>query len=140
MKRDLQRFMKAHKQDFQTALAEIRQGRKSSHWMWYIFPQIKGLGFSETSKYYAIENIEEAQEFLNHPELGKNLLAISSALLKLDTKNASSIFGTPDDMKLFSSMTIFSLVPATNQIFQQVLDKFFGGKKDNKTIELLDKK
>lgn len=137
MHKDLQRFINAHKEDFQIALSEIIAGRKKSHWMWYIFPQIKGLGFSDTSKYYAIESIEEAKEFLDHPELGQNLVSITSELLKLNNKNATSIFGTPDDIKLFSSMTLFSMISPENSIFQKVLDKFFSGKKDDNTIRLL---
>ena len=137
MDRDLQRFIKPHNQDFQTALGEIKGGKKTSHWMWYIFPQIKELGFSETAKYYGIESLEEATEFLQHPQLGQNLVTITSELLKLGSNNATSIFGTPDDMKLRSSMTLFSLVSPANPIFQQVLDKFFDGKKDEQTIELL---
>ena len=137
MNRDLQRFIKPHNQDFQTALAEIKGGKKTSHWMWYIFPQIKELGLSETAKYYGIESLEEATEFLQHPQLGQNLVTITSELLKLGSNNATSIFGTPDDMKLRSSMTLFSLVSPTNPIFQQVLEKFFEGKKDDQTIELL---
>ena len=137
MNRDLLRFIKPHNQDFQTALEEIKGGKKTSHWMWYIFPQIKELGLSETAKYYGIESLEEATEFLQHPQLGQNLVTITSELLKLDSNNATSIFGTPDDMKLRSSMTLFSLVSPANPIFQQVLDKFFDGKKDDQTIELL---
>ena len=137
MNRDLQRFLKPHNQDFQTALAEVKIGKKTSHWMWYIFPQLKELGFSETAKYYGIESLEEATEFLHHPQLGQNLVAITSELLKLDSKNATSVFGNPDDMKLRSSMTLFSLVSPENQIFQQVLDKFFDGKKDDQTVKLL---
>ena len=137
MPHDLQRFVNPHKEDFEIALAEIKAGRKRSHWMWYIFPQIKGLGFSETSRYYALESIEEAKEFLHHPILGKNLLTITSELLTLNTTNARLIFGTPDDMKLFSSMTLFSLISPTNPIFIQVLEKFFNGEKDERTIQLL---
>ncbi|MCD6018855.1 MAG: calpastatin [Bacteroidetes bacterium] len=138
MNRDLKRFIKAQAQDFKIALAEIKKGKKRSHWMWYIFPQLKGLGFSETSKYYGIESLEEAKEFLNHSELGQNLVTITSELLKLDKTNATEIFGTPDDRKLLSSMTLFSLVTPENPIFQHVLDKFFDGKKDDRTIQLLN--
>ncbi|MDF2451042.1 MAG: calpastatin [Bacteroidota bacterium] len=138
MNRDLKRFIKAQMQDFKIALAEIKEGKKRSHWMWYIFPQLRGLGFSETSKYYGIESLEEAKEFLNHSELGQNLVTITSELLKLDNTNATEIFGTPDDRKLLSSMTLFSLVTPENPIFQHVLDKFFDGKKDDRTIQLLN--
>jgi len=137
MNQSLQRFEKAHQQNFQIALSEIKKGKKTSHWMWYIFPQIKGLGNSETSRYYAIENLDEARAFLEHPVLGNNLISITSELLTLQTNNATSVFGKPDDMKLHSSMTLFSLFPGTNPIFQKVLDKYFNGKQDLKTINLL---
>jgi uncharacterized protein (DUF1810 family) len=137
MHKDLQRFIDAHKEDFQIALSEIKAGRKRSHWMWYIFPQIRGLGFSETSKYYAIQSIDEAKEFLNHPELGQNLISITSELLKLNNTDATSIFGKPDNMKLFSCMTLFSIISPENSIFKKVLDKFFNGQKDDNTIQLI---
>lgn len=137
MTRNLQRFEKAHLQAFETALAEIKSGKKKSHWMWYIFPQLKGLGLSETSKYYAIENLEEGQEFLERSILGGNLLSITSELLKLETNNPTLIFGKPDDLKLQSCMTLFSLVERTNPLFQKVLDKYFEGRQDLKTVKLL---
>jgi uncharacterized protein (DUF1810 family) len=105
--------------------------------MWYIFPQIKGLGFSETSRFYAIKNKDEAEEYLNHPVLGKRLIEISKALLDLDTDDAHSIFGTPDDLKLKSSMTLFSSIPDGHPVFENVLEKFFAGKKDGKTLAIL---
>jgi len=135
---ELKRFETAHARYFSTALAEIKSGRKRSHWMWYIFPQVAGLGFSETSKMYAIKSIAEATAFLAHPVLGKNLEAISSALLSPDTDNASLVFGHPDDMKLQSCMTLFSRLPQATPVFQKVLDKYFGGKADVKTIEILN--
>ncbi len=106
---DLTRYEEAHQKKFSTALAEIKSGRKLSHWMWYIFPQIYGLGISETARYYSIQNLGEANAFFNHPILGENLIAITSALLNLETNNANEVFGKPDDQKLFSSMTLFSL-------------------------------
>lgn len=106
--------------------------------MWYIFPQIKGLGFSETSKYYAIEDVEEAQEFLNHPVLGNNLILITSELLKLKTNNATVIFGSPDDMKLCSSMTLFASMPGSDPVFEKVLQKYFDGKADRKTVQIIE--
>ncbi len=132
----LTRFQEAHQQYFGKALAEIKAGKKLSHWMWFIFPQIQGLGVSETSKYYAIENIQAAQQFLQHPVLGSNLLLITGELLNLKTNNATAVFGRPDDMKLFSCMTLFSLVPGTDPVFQKVLDKYFDGKQDLQTIKL----
>ena len=139
MTHDLQRFTKAQQSDYATALAEIKNGRKKSHWMWYIFPQIQGLGFSETSKYYAIKNKEEAIEYLHHPELGKRLIEICHALLQLQSNNASQIFGYPDDLKLQSSMTLFAALPGASPVFQLVLDKFFNGAKDDKTLRILER-
>jgi uncharacterized protein (DUF1810 family) len=123
--------------DYQIALSEIKNGKKQSHWMWYIFPQIEGLGFSETSKFYAIKNIHEAREFLKHPVLGSRLIEICNELLKLETNDPHTIFGNPDDLKLRSSMTLFSSLLNTNFVFQKVLDKYFDGKKDSKTLEIL---
>jgi len=105
--------------------------------MWYIFPQVKGLGFSQTSRYYAIEDMNEAAEFLKHPVLGVRLINISKELLKLESNNATSIFGSPDDLKLKSSMTLFSCVPGSDPVFQLVLDKFFDGAKDENTLRII---
>ncbi len=135
---NLTRFIKAQESDYEIALSEIKNGRKRSHWMWYIFPQVQGLGFSETSKYYAIKDISEAEEFLKHPVLGKRLIEICNELLKLPSNDANRIFGSPDDLKLKSSMTLFGSLE-TNQVFEQVLDKFFKGGKDNKTLRNLGK-
>jgi len=136
---DLQRFLNAQQEDYVTALQEIKAGRKRSHWMWYIFPQIKGLGLSSTSVYYGIKDIGEASAYLKHPILGKNLLEISEALLSLEGRDATSIFGYPDDLKLNSSMTLFSSIPDSPAVFQQVLDKYFDGDADPKTLQLLSK-
>jgi uncharacterized protein (DUF1810 family) len=137
MNSDLTRFLDAQKKDYQIALSEIKSGRKKSHWMWYIFPQISGLGQSETSKYFAIKNIEEAREYLNHNILGHRLREISNELLNLKESNAKNIFNTPDDLKLKSSMTLFAQVDKDNSIFEKMLDKFFKGEMDNKTIKIL---
>lgn len=134
---NLKRFIDAQQTDYSVALSEIRNGRKRSHWMWYIFPQIQGLGFSETSQFYSIKGIDEAEQYLAHPVLGQRLIEISNALLGLKTDNANQVFGSPDDMKLKSSMTLFSLLPGTNKVFQLVLDKFFNGLKDDKTLKML---
>jgi uncharacterized protein (DUF1810 family) len=136
MPHNLQRFIAAQQNDYSIAMVEIKQGRKRSHWMWYIFPQIAGLGFSETSKYYALKNINEAQAYLNHPILGGRLIEICTELLKLPASNATQIFGTPDDLKLRSCVTLFASLPNTNSIFQQVLDKFFNGEGDKATLQL----
>lgn len=133
----LQRFEDAHRQDYETALAEIRRGRKTSHWMWYIFPQLKGLGYSPTAQYYSIENLAEAEAFLAHPVLGAHLVEISRALLALETDNADLVFGYPDNLKLRSSMTLFAQIREADPVFGQVLDKFFEGKPDQRTLALL---
>lgn len=134
---NLNRFIEAQKNDYQKALLEISNGRKQSHWMWYIFPQIDGLAFSSTSKFYAIKDIKEAEEYLNHPVLGSRLIEISNALLSLKSRNPNQILGSPDDLKLKSSMTLFSSLPDTNPVFQKVLDKFFNGTKDDKTLQII---
>jgi len=134
---NLQRFVDAQQKDYDIALAEIKQGKKRSHWMWYIFPQIQGLGFSETSRYYAIKNKEEAMAYLKHPVLSTRLIQICHALLQLAEKNASIIFGYPDDMKLQSSMTLFASLPDADPVFQAVLNKFFNGTKDETTLRIL---
>ncbi len=135
---DLKRFFEAQENDFETALAEIRNGRKQSHWMWYVFPQIAGLGFSQASKFYAIKDIGEAESYLAHPLLGKRLIEISNALLEVEGKTANQILGSPDDVKLKSSMTLFGALENTNPVFQSVLNKYFDGAKDQKTLEVID--
>lgn len=140
MNYDLSRFIKAQKEDYQLALSEIKNGKKESHWMWYIFPQIIGLGMSETSVYYSIQNIEEAKAFLEDEYLGWNLIEICKALLSLSVNNAMAIFGSPDDMKLKSSMTLFNCASDEEQnIFAEVLNKFFDGNQDVLTLGILGK-
>ncbi|TSJ38940.1 DUF1810 domain-containing protein [Mucilaginibacter corticis] len=134
---DLQRFIDAQEADFATALAEIKNGRKHSHWMWYIFPQLQGLGFSETSKYYGINDLDEAEAYINHPVLGQRLIEICLELLRLKSDDANEIFGNPDDRKLRSSMTLFAALPDAYPVFQSVLDKFFKGEPDDKTLRLI---
>lgn len=136
---DLQRFLNAQQSSFPTALSEIRNGHKESHWMWFIFPQLKGLGRSPNALYYGINGIDEAANYLEHPILGLRLIEISQILLTLSTNNATKIFGTPDDLKLHSCMTLFSLIPGADPVFAQVLQKFFAGKLDTSTLSLLDK-
>ena len=136
---NLQRFIDAQRGDYDIALAEIKNGKKRSHWMWYIFPQIQGLGFSETSKYYAIQNKDEAIAYLKHPILGYKLIQICYVLLQLADKNATNIFGYPDNLKLKSSMTLFASLPNADPIFQAVLNKFFNGAKDEQTVQILNR-
>ncbi|MFN0256794.1 DUF1810 domain-containing protein [Pedobacter ureilyticus] len=139
MEANLDRFIKAQEENYSEAIAEIRSGQKKSHWMWYVFPQLKGLGISETSNYYGLRNIDEANNFLHHPILGENLVRICKALEGINGKSAYEIFGTPDDLKLHSSLTLFSLVKETNPIFQQLINKYFDGKPDQLTLKLLGK-
>jgi uncharacterized protein (DUF1810 family) len=135
---NLQRFIIAQETDYPVALAEVKRGRKQSHWMWYIFPQIQGLGYSETSRFYAIKDLAEAEAYVQHPVLGKRLIQICEALLLVTSNNATAIFGNPDDLKLKSSMTLFSLVNNTPPVFKKVLDKFFQGTQDLKTRQIVE--
>ena len=135
---NLTRFIEAQNDVYETALKEIKNGKKTSHWMWYIFPQIKGLGHSEMARFYAIQSVDEARTYLHHPVLGKRLVEISSELLNVTTGDAAAVFGPVDSMKLRSSMTLFSLLKDAHPVFQKVLDKFFNGRKDEKTIALID--
>ena len=134
---DLNRFKKAQEADYEKALAEIRSGKKVSHWMWFIFPQIIGLGQSRMSIYYSLKNLDEAKEYMKDPVLSARMNEVCTALLELDCEDATEIFGTPDDYKLRSSMTIFKTACPDNAVFQMVLDKFFEGKEDRRTIELI---
>ena len=138
MNYDLQRFHKAQKFDYPVALGEIKNGRKESHWMWYIFPQLKELGYSSTAKYYGLTK-DEAKSYINDEILKSRLIEISQVLLELTSNNATEIFGYPDDLKLKSCMTLFSEIAPEIEVFDQVLQKFFSGKKDDKTLKLLGK-
>lgn len=137
MKEGLDRFLTAQQDSYKTALREIQGGQKVSHWMWYIFPQIAGLGYSHMAQYYAIRDIEEAKEYLKNDILRRRLLEISQALLETESDDAAYVMGRPDDLKLKSSMTLFLLAEPECQVFQKVLDKFFQGEKDGKTEEIL---
>lgn len=134
---DLNRFVRAQATDYERALSEIRNGEKRSHWMWYIFPQVDGLGFSSTSRRYAIKNIEEARAYLGHSLLGPRLTECFEAVLGVEGRSAFDIFGSPDDMKLRSCATLFAHVSARGSVFEAVLDKFFARERDNKTLRLL---
>ena len=138
-KDNLERFINAQQQDYMTALAEVKGGRKQSHWMWYIFPQIQGLGFSDTARFYAIKNLQEAAAYLAHPILGARIIEVCKALLGHENISARQIFGNPDDLKLRSSMTLFAEVTGAHPVFEQVLKKFYEGQKDSHTLALLDR-
>lgn len=140
---NLQRFIDAQKPVYDTVVNELKNGKKTSHWMWYIFPQIKGLGFSSTSQFYGIADMNEAIDYLNHPVLGQRLQKCCQILLSYTDKSAEQIFGSIDTVKLKSSMTLFAaafqhIYPNANiNIFTQVLNQYFQGELDKKTLELL---
>ena len=135
---NLKRFLDAQTNDYSTALREIKNGRKQSHWMWYIFPQIKGLGISETAIFYSLNDIQEANAYLKHPVLGTRLLEISNALLGVAGKSANQLMGSPDDMKLKSSMTLFSSLDNADPVFKAVLNKYYEGVPDQRTLSIIN--
>lgn len=137
--KDINRFLEAQETTYQQALQEVKNGRKTSHWIWYIFPQIEGLGQSYASHYYGIEDIEEAKAYLQQPILKQRLLEISNALLEVEGKTSFEIFGTLDAIKVQSSMTLFHITNL-EEVFKQVLDKYYDGTLDENTIEKLNKK
>lgn len=133
----LERFVTAQQAVYPIALAEIKAGQKCTHWMWFIFPQLVGLGSSEMARKFAIQSIEEAHAFLRHPLLGERLRECANALLSLRGLSAAQIFGSPDDVKLCSSMTLFALAAGSASEFDQVLERYFDGKRDERTLALL---
>jgi uncharacterized protein (DUF1810 family) len=133
----LSRFIQAQEDVFELALAELQSGKKRSHWMWFIFPQFDGLGFSQTSKYFAIKSIEEAKAYLEHPLLGPRLLECAEAVMKIEGSTANDILGSPDDSKLKSCATLFDHSAGPGLVFDRLLEKYFQGKRDGKTLKLL---
>jgi uncharacterized protein (DUF1810 family) len=136
---NLTRFVQAQGRDYEQALAEIRAGDKRSHWMWYVFPQLKGLGSSPTSMHYAIKSAQEAVAYLAHPLLGPRLMECAASALQVADRSAFEIFGSPDDMKFRSSATLFASVSPEGSVFHRIIDKYFDGKRDVRTIELLSR-
>ena len=134
---DITRFLTAQERSYETAKRELQQGRKQSHWIWYIFPQIAGLGRSTTAVYYSIADMAEAKEYVANPVLHERLLELCRILLNLPDSDPSRVMGWPDDMKLRSSMTLFREADPEHEEYQQVLDKFFGGVGDERPMELL---
>ena len=134
---NLDRFTKAQERVYSDVLSELKDGRKRTHWMWFIFPQIDGLGFSSTAKLYAIKSLEEARQYLVHPVLGARLLECSEIVLGVEDRSVGEIFGSPDNLKLHSSMTLFSCVAEVGSVFDAVLDEYFQGRRDSRTLELL---
>ena len=134
---DLSRFLEAHERDYQNALNELRAGNKQTHWMWYIFPQIAGLGRSSMSQFYSIADLNEARAYLENPVLGAHTLELCQVLLALDTNNPVEVFHWPDTLKFKSCMTLFEKADPNQKVFGMLLDKFFGGKRDRETLERL---
>jgi uncharacterized protein (DUF1810 family) len=134
---ELSRFVEAQEGVFEQACAELRRGRKTGHWMWFVFPQIAGLGFSEMSQRYAIRSLEEARAYVAHPVLGPRLREVCGILNGIEGRTASQIFGSPDDLKLRSSMTLFAHATEENAVFLEVVRKYFGGEWDERTVELM---
>lgn len=135
---NLERFIKAQEYDYKIALEEIRKGRKESHWIWYIFPQISSLGYSDMAKYYGINDLEEAKKYIDNEILGYRLIEISNELLKLNVKDLTYVLGDIDTLKVKSCMTLFELV-SDNSVFSEVLEKYYNGERDEKTLQLVKK-
>jgi uncharacterized protein (DUF1810 family) len=136
---DLERFVQAQAADYDRALRELRAGKKESHWMWYVFPQLEGLGHSSMSRHYAIKSVAEGRAYLRHPVLGSRLLECANALLNIDGRSAREILGSPDDMKLHSSATLFAHVSDDDDVFRKLLEKYFDNEPDQNTLRLLSR-
>jgi uncharacterized protein (DUF1810 family) len=134
---NLSRFVHAQEDSYAHALAELRSGHKRTHWMWYIFPQIDGLALSTTSQRYAIKSIEEAEAYLAHPLLGPRLLECVEAVLQIEGRSATEVFGSPDDLKLRSCATLFACVSPPGSVFDRLPTKYYGGERDKNTLRLL---
>ena len=134
---DLSRFVEAQDRVYEQVLSELHSGRKTSHWMWFIFPQFAGLGSSDVSRFYAIKSIDEARAYLQHPILGARLIESSEAVLAVTHRSAHEIFGSPDDMKLKSCMTLFANISPAGSVFEKVLDKYYGAEQDSRTLQLI---
>ena len=136
---DLRRFLEAQESQYFQALAELQRGRKESHWIWFIFPQIDGLGHSSTSKHYAIKSMSEAREYLKHPVLGGRLKECCEAVLALGERDIAKVLGYPDDLKFRSSMTLFTKAAGQASVFARLLEKYFAGRPDERTLEILQR-
>ena len=134
---DLARFVRAQERDYGQALSEIRRGQKQSHWMWYVFPQFHGLGFSPTSRRYAIKSVAEDEAYLRHPILGPRLVEIAEVAAGIEGRSAFQVFGSPDDMKLRSCATLFATVSPAGSVFERLLARYFDGEPDSETLRLL---
>jgi uncharacterized protein (DUF1810 family) len=134
---NLNRFVQAQERDYERALSELRLGRKQSHWMWYVFPQLDGLGSSPITKLYSIKSEDEAHAYVKHPTLGPRLVECAEAILSVDGKSAREILGSPDDLKLKSCATLFAYVSPPGSVFERILEKFYAGERDAATLRLL---
>ena len=134
---DLERFVEAQEPVYEAVRQELSAGRKASHWMWFVFPQLRGLGRSATAQHYGIASATEAAEYLAHPVLGAHLVECTGLVLAVPGRSAHAIFGTPDDMKFRSSMTLFASVAPAGSLFDQALARFFAGQPDPLTERLL---
>lgn len=134
---DLSRFVQAQARNYDQALSEVRGGRKQSHWMWYVFPQFDGLGFSSTSRRYAIKSSAEAEAYLRHPVLGPRLVECCEAVIGVRGRSANEMFGSPDDMKLRSCATLFARVSGPGSVFERLIGKYFEGVPDQRTLQLM---
>ena len=134
---DLNRFIEAQNTNYEDAVSELREGRKRSHWMWYVFPQITGLGNSAMSYRYGITSADEARAYLAHPVLGTRLIECAEAVLTIRNRSANEIFGSPDDLKLKSSATLFAQVLPPGSVFEQILDKYYSSERDPRTLALI---
>jgi uncharacterized protein (DUF1810 family) len=135
---DLERFVQAQAGEYQRALAEIKSGRKRTHWMWYVFPQFAGLGSSHLAMLYAVKSVEEASAYLRHPVLAPRLVECAEAALAVEGRSAREVFGSPDDLKLRSCATLFAHVSPDGSVFHRIIDKYFGGQPDERTVRLLE--
>lgn len=134
---DLNRFVQAQRGVYEQALAELKRGCKETHWMWFVFPQLEGLGRSPTAQFYAIKSVNEAKAYLAHPLLGPRLLECTQAILQVSGNSAAEIFDYPDDLKLHSSLTLFASVAGPDSVFARALGQYFQGQPDSNTVELL---
>lgn len=134
---DLSRFVRAQEETYDQALSELERGRKQTHWMWYVFPQLDGLGSSPITKLYSIKSEDEARAYLRHPTLGPRLVECAEAILRVEGKSAREILGSPDDLKLKSCATLFAHVSPPGSVFERILEKFYSGERDAATLRLL---
>ena len=134
---NLSRFIEAQETTYRGAMLELARGRKDSHWTWYIFPQIDGLGNSETTKIFSIKSLEEGRAYLEHPLLGQRLVESCEILLTLKDKSINEVMGFPDDLKLLSSMTLFETFSESNSVFTRIIEVYFDGERDEATLEII---